>query len=89
MICLEIYSPRPVPPLTTSPTVGWVKPERVAAASIPNESEARKPAKPDKPRDVETRYPTGYIVPFHYKHPVTGKKSTEAKRNAALKPVKI
>jgi hypothetical protein len=73
------------PLYTAPPTAGWVKPERVAATAIASEGEARKPAKPDKPRDIETRYPTGYIVPFHFKHPVTGKKSSEAKRNASLK----
>ena len=39
----------------------------------------------DKPRDVNTNYPSGYIVPFHFKHPVTGRKSGEAKRNASFK----
>ena len=37
----------------------------------------------DEPRNINTKYPTGYIVPFHFKHPVTGKPSREGKRNAA------
>ncbi len=64
------------------PAQGWVKAERIAAidTDLP-----RKSAEPDKPREIDTRYPSGYIVPFHYKHPVTGKKTTEGLRNASLK----
>jgi hypothetical protein len=64
------------------PDEGWVKKERIAAITPGQRSSV---AKPDKPRDVNTSYPSGYIVPFHFKHPVTGKKSGEAKRNASLK----
>jgi hypothetical protein len=66
----------------SSPFEGWVKKERMEAASSTGPGLA---AKPDKPRDTDPRYPTGYIVPFHFKHPVTGKKSGEEKRNAKLK----
>jgi hypothetical protein len=65
------------------PEEGWVKKERIAAAARP--PERNQAAKPDKSRDIDPRYPSGYIVPFHFKHPVTGKKTSEAKRNAALK----
>jgi len=65
-----------------SPFEGWVKKERIEAASKTATVQA---AKPDKPRDTDPRYPTGYIVPFHFKHPVTGKKTCEEKRNASLK----
>jgi hypothetical protein len=40
---------------------------------------------PDEWAEYDTQYPSGYIYPFHYVHPVTGKPSTEAKRNAKLK----
>ncbi|MBN1692670.1 MAG: nuclear transport factor 2 family protein [Dehalococcoidales bacterium] len=40
---------------------------------------------PDEWAEYDTQYPSGYIYPFHYLHPVTGKPSTEAKRNAGLK----
>jgi hypothetical protein len=30
-------------------------------------------------------YPSGYIRPFHYKHPVTGKETSERARNESLK----
>jgi len=28
---------------------------------------------PPKPDRINTAYPSGYIVPYHYKHPITGK----------------
>jgi hypothetical protein len=40
---------------------------------------------PDIWEERDLAYPSGYIYPFHYKHPVTGKVTSEAKRNAALK----
>lgn len=40
---------------------------------------------PDEWAEYDTQYPSGYIYPFHFKHPVTGKPTTEAKRNAKLK----
>ncbi len=40
---------------------------------------------PDVWAEYDTQYPSGYIYPFHYKHPVTGKETSEAKRNASLK----
>jgi hypothetical protein len=40
---------------------------------------------PDEWAEFDTQYPSGYIYPFHYVHPVTGKPTTEAKRNATLK----
>lgn len=42
----------------------------------------------DKLDDVNPQYPSGYIVPFHFKHPVTGIESSEKKRNASLKNIK-
>ena len=65
-----------------SPFESWVKKERIEAISP---SKTRIATNPDKPRDIVTNYPSGYIVPFHFKHPVTGKKSSEAERNAKLK----
>lgn len=37
----------------------------------------------------DLRYVSGYIFPFHFKHPVTGKKTSENKRNAKLTPLKL
>jgi len=73
------------PLYTAPPEKGWVKPERIAASQQVKIQTFGNAPKPDKPRDIDPRYPSGYIVPFHYKHPVTGKPSTDAKRNAALK----
>ena len=66
-----------------TPGKGFVKPERTAAID-PN----FKPKESDP--DVVTggnspRYPSGYIFPFHYKHPVTGKKTSEEDLNSKLK----
>jgi hypothetical protein len=67
------------------PGIGWVKPEKVAKGMSRGNSLVTNPPKFDKARDLDTQYPTGYIVPFHFKHPVTGKPSSEARRNAARK----
>ena len=56
------------------PNVGWVKPERVAAV---DPKDVMKFAEPDIPEDVPHAYPSGYILPFHFKHPITGKKTSE------------
>jgi hypothetical protein len=40
---------------------------------------------PDAWAEYDTQYPSGYIYPFHYRHPVTGIETSEPKRNAALK----
>ena len=43
---------------------------------------------PDIPLDkADLRYVSGYIFPFHFVHPVTGKPTTEGVRNARLKPL--
>ncbi len=40
---------------------------------------------PDVWAEYDYGYPSGYIYPFHFVHPVTGKPTSEAKRNAKLK----
>jgi hypothetical protein len=65
---------------SAKPLEGWVNPERVAAAT-PGQSFS---IKPDVPRIMKSRYPSGYIVPFHYNHPVTGEKTGEDTWNASL-----
>ncbi|MBN1382677.1 MAG: nuclear transport factor 2 family protein [Deltaproteobacteria bacterium] len=67
---------------SATPAIGWVKPDRLAkklpkGPVVPHEA--------DIPRTGNSRYPSGYIFPFHYKHPVTGKETSENKRNALLK----
>ncbi|HTY81551.1 MAG TPA: nuclear transport factor 2 family protein, partial [Dehalococcoidales bacterium] len=73
------------PLYTAAPEKGWVAPERIEAAKQGKKSIFTNSPKPDEPRDIDARYPSGYIVPFHYKHPVTGKPSTDTQRNASLK----
>jgi hypothetical protein len=82
-----------VPVYSGMPARGWVKEERLAKPGPPRERQAagRVPDwwKPDKPsRGIAYSYPSGYILPFHFRHPVTGKKTTEAKRNLRVKGVK-
>ena len=67
---------------TATPAQGWVKPERVATI-CPQSSLPRLEA--DIPCTVSSRYPSGYIFPLHYKHPVTGKETSEKKRNSSIK----
>jgi hypothetical protein len=64
-----------------APGAGWVKPDRAAAAG---DSKIAAPPRPDRPRPLDTRYPSGYIAPFHFRHPVTGKPTSERKHNASL-----
>ena len=79
-----------IPLYTCSPDNGWVKPERLTKLPLVNEGQAKFPSwwKPDiPPKGIDYAYPSGYILPFHYKHPVTGKESTENKRNARVKGI--
>jgi hypothetical protein len=69
---------------TATPAEGWVKPERVAAVD-PRSSLPRLEA--DIPRTFDPQYPSGYIFPFHYKHPVTGEDTSEGVRNSSIKGV--
>jgi hypothetical protein len=65
------------------PLEGWVKPERQATAdAAPNPHAV---IKADVPRTYYATYPSGYIVPFHFKHPVTGQPTSENSWNASLK----
>ena len=39
---------------------------------------------PDEWAEYDTQYPSGYIYPFHFNHPVTGNPTSEAAYNAKL-----
>ncbi len=69
---------------------GWIMPEDIAGPMLKGqgapEGATMAPDIPMDPNDL--RYVTGYIFPFHFKHPVTGKPSSEATLNARLKPLK-
>ena len=76
---------------------GWAMPEDIGGRFVKGEGsvpraqgpQPRAPMPvPDIPVDPEDlRYVSGYIFPFHFKHPVTGQETTEAVRNARLKPL--
>jgi hypothetical protein len=68
---------------SAKPGEGWVKPERVAAIDPNAPFNGPKPDIPDT--RFELQYPSGYIFPFHYPHPVTGEKTSEEQWNASLK----
>jgi hypothetical protein len=77
-----------VPLYSFSPENGWVKAERLAKQSFLVEGQTSFPDwwQPDIPgKGIDFGYPAGYILPFHYRHPVTGQESTEGKRNARVK----
>jgi hypothetical protein len=64
------------------PATGWVSPDQL----VPDDAEGMFPRlKADIPRTFSPHYPCGYIYPFHFKHPVTGKETSERARNKALK----
>jgi hypothetical protein len=65
---------------------GWARPEDVTAPFYNDEFKGPRPDIPVNKADL--RYVSGYIFPFHYKHPVTGKETSEGVRNSRLKPVK-
>jgi len=65
------------------PDKGWVKADRQAPPAGDNEDYGE--LSPDIPAKYDLEYPSGYIFPMHFKHPVTGQVTSEAKRNAALK----
>jgi hypothetical protein len=68
------------------PGEGWVKPERIIAIKPNATFSGPSPDIPDT--RFELKYPSGHIFPFHFNHPVTGKKTTEGKRNESTVPVK-
>jgi hypothetical protein len=76
-------------PYTVNITGGWRMPEDIAGPMLKG---ASAPGGPKFKADIamdkdDLRYVTGYIFPFHFNHPVTGKPTSEAKLNARLKPM--
>jgi hypothetical protein len=83
-----------VPLYSGTPATGWVKPEKLAKPRpgpelapgkvvVPQWWKSTLPAK-----EIAYNYPSGYILPFHFKHPVTGLPTTEAERNQRVTGVK-
>lgn len=94
----KILSIKWVIPYSVRIPEGWGMPEDIGGRLIRGEFGAPRDQdlgprpempKPDVPIDKnDLRYVSGYIFPFHFKHPVTGKETSEGVRNARLKPVK-
>jgi hypothetical protein len=62
------------------PKDSYVKRERIEAAG---KEEYRGQKVPEgEANELNPEYPSGYIIPFHFKHPVTGKETSEKERNA-------
>ena len=78
---------------------GWHMPEHIGRMFVKgrgvvpqNEGDGPRmpmpvPDIPVDPKDL--RYVSGYIFPFHFKHPVTGKPTAEGVRNARLEPLSV
>jgi hypothetical protein len=60
----------------------WVRPEKLAPPGVKVDNIKMNP---DKWVEFDIGYPSGYIYPFSFKHPVTGKVTSEGERNATLK----
>jgi hypothetical protein len=78
----KILSLKWVIPYAVRIAEGWALPEDVNRPYLAGEFRGPKP-------DIDIdrndgRYLSGYIFPFHYKHPVTGKPTSEAARNEKL-----
>ncbi|MEJ2108933.1 MAG: nuclear transport factor 2 family protein [Acidobacteriota bacterium] len=70
---------------------GWIAPEDIAKPMLLDETvSGESSVGPDIPMDRnDLRYVTGYILPFHFTHPVTGKPTSEAMRNTRLQPIEL
>jgi hypothetical protein len=77
----KIKVARHFPTYYSTPREGIVKPEREAVID-PNYVH-KEPIEPDIPDSIKVVYPSGYILPFHFKHPVTGKETNERQKNTA------
>jgi hypothetical protein len=82
----KIWKLKWVPLYQCVPEHGWVKPERLSKESAETGTtkfpDWWRPNIPSK--GIKYSYPSGYILPFHYKHPVTGKPTSEGLRNISV-----
>jgi hypothetical protein len=67
------------------PDRGMVSPERLAAAD--RDFKMTWPDPDIQPTHFNPSYPSGYIFPFHYPHPVTGQKTSEEENNRSVKDI--
>ena len=75
-----------VPCYNARPGTGWVAPERVAAIAPDAKFTIPEPDYP--PEGPNYNYPSGYVFPFHFKHPVTGEQGGDEKRNEYIRRLK-
>ena len=78
----KILSLKWVIPYAVRIAEGWALPEDVNRPYLAGEFKG-----PEPDIDIDRndgRYLSGYIFPFHYKHPVTGRPSSEDERNRRL-----
>ncbi len=71
--------------IAADPRQGWVSPDRIATPDRTAGQPGNMPRPDVAPGGMDSLYPSGYIFPFHFRHPVTGQETSETKRNAALK----
>jgi len=75
------------------PEVGWVKKEKLAEPGPPLPLEEGEVGEPEgmkydlPPKRVWYSYPSGYVLPFHFKHPVTGRETSEKGLNKRVKNI--
>jgi hypothetical protein len=62
------------------PEDAWIPPESIGK----NIENFRGPDPDIPPSSADPRFLSGYIFPFHYSHPVTGKPTSEERKNALL-----
>jgi len=74
-----------IPYNVTVPEGAWVPPEAIGEAIM----NFKAPSPDTPPKASDPRFKSGYIFPFHYKHPVTGKATSENAKNARLVSAKI
>jgi hypothetical protein len=67
-----------------NPESGFVNPARFWTKVEGPDFNPEPPGDMGPSFDIATEYPSGYIVPFHFKHPVTDTETSEKKRNKAL-----
>ena len=69
--------------MSYEPGKGWVRKSRLPGEGT-SRSQGPRIEADIPPGGMDSLYPSGYIFPFHYRHPVTGKETSEAKRNETL-----
>ncbi|OGO30326.1 MAG: hypothetical protein A2Z29_09680 [Chloroflexi bacterium RBG_16_56_11] len=82
----KMLSIRWVIPYAVRIAEGWAMPEDVNRPYLAGEFRGPKPDVDIDRNDM--RYLSGYIFPFHYPHPVTGKETSENEKNARLAKLK-